>query len=202
MPNRPELGETERDGKTVGSRLIRLQPGQSHRQPARSGRSTSTTTPAPRPPGRRGHPGLALPRGVRRLPPCVGGAGRQKPASRDWAASATTLRAPANAATDEPVASTQSSFGDQAIKEGWTSRPAAESVRAGRRCRTVGCRRLMACGASVTASIHEAGPMTGGMMRFGIPAGFRATCRRRGHAHRGDGRRSACTARSTTSRSR
>ncbi|HJW52486.1 MAG TPA: NAD(P)-binding protein [Burkholderiaceae bacterium] len=76
---------------------------------------------------------------------------------------------------DEPVSihAVERFLGDQAIKEGWTfPRPAAES---GKRVLVVGAGpsglsaayHLRRLGHSV--EIHEAGPMTGGMMRFGIP---------------------------------
>ena len=76
---------------------------------------------------------------------------------------------------DEPVSihAVERFLGDQAIKEGWTfPSPAAES---GKRVLVVGAGpsglsaayHLRRLGHSV--EIHEAGPMTGGMMRFGIP---------------------------------
>ena len=64
-------------------------------------------------------------------------------------------------------------LGDEAIKQGWTVEPAAEP--SGKRVLVVGAGpsglsaayHLTRLGHEVT--IHEAGPMAGGMMRFGIP---------------------------------
>jgi 2-oxoacid:acceptor oxidoreductase delta subunit (pyruvate/2-ketoisovalerate family) len=65
-------------------------------------------------------------------------------------------------------------LGDEAIRRGWALEPGAE--RSGRRVLVVGAGpsglsaayHLTRLGHEVT--IHEAGPMVGGMMRFGIPA--------------------------------
>jgi NADPH-dependent glutamate synthase beta subunit-like oxidoreductase len=64
-------------------------------------------------------------------------------------------------------------LGDEAIKQGWSFEPPAE--RSGKRVLVVGAGpsglsaayHLTRLGHQVT--IHEAGPMVGGMMRFGIP---------------------------------
>jgi NADPH-dependent glutamate synthase beta subunit-like oxidoreductase len=76
---------------------------------------------------------------------------------------------------DESVGinSVEGFLGDRAIEEGWRFEPPAE--RSGKRVLVVGAGpsglsaayHLTRLGHEVT--IHEAGPMTGGMMRFGIP---------------------------------
>jgi NADPH-dependent glutamate synthase beta subunit-like oxidoreductase len=66
-------------------------------------------------------------------------------------------------------------LGDEALKQGWTVAPGAPGAESGKRVLVVGAGpsglaaayHLRRLGHGVT--IHDAGPMAGGMMRFGIP---------------------------------
>jgi NADPH-dependent glutamate synthase beta subunit-like oxidoreductase len=64
-------------------------------------------------------------------------------------------------------------LGDEAIRQGWALR--AERAPTGKRVLVVGAgpvralRRLPAGARGHSVTIREAGPMAGGMMRFGIP---------------------------------
>ena len=171
---------------------------------ARRARSTSTACrPAmQRLPGRRGHPGLALPRRERRLRERLAPPDARQPASRpSWAGSATTTSCEGacnRGQLDEAVGinSVERFLGDEALRRRLGLRRRAES--SGKRVLVVG-----AGPSGLSAAYHlrrlghasrsrEAGPQAGGMMRFGIPEVPPAArgARRRGAAHRRPRRRS------------
>ncbi len=123
------------------------------------------------------YPGLALPRGVR---PLRGGLARahqrQSVAGGDGAGLLSPCEIACNRAQVDVavgINSVERFLGDEAIKLGWTFRSAGggdRQARAGGGRGPVGpsaAYHLRALGHAV--AIHEAGPMAGGMMRFGIP---------------------------------
>ena len=170
-------------------------------------------------PGRREHPELAVPRGGRRL--------RRRLAEADGGQSAARGHGPGllpplrrrlqpRRSSTTPWASTPSSASSatRRCKHGWVRVDASDSrqARAGRGRRPRGLSaayHLRRMGHAVT--IREAGPMAGGMMRFGIPkyrlprdvldggdpahpgAGRRAAARHQGRGHRGSVQRGGST---------
>ena len=129
-------------------------------------------------PGGRRHPGLALPRRERQLRSRVAPPARATtPSRRSWGASATTAaKACATAAkidTAVGINSVERFLGDEALKRGW--RFDAPREESGRHVLIVGAGpsgmsaayHLRRLGHAVT--VIEAGPLLGGMMRFGIP---------------------------------
>ena len=133
-------------------------------------------------PGRREHPGLALRRrgGRRGLRARPGASSwRTTRSRRSWAGSATTrARPPATAASStRRSASTRSSASSATRRSSRAGRfEPSRPRRSGKRVLVVGAGPVRAVGrlpprraSATTVTIHEAGPMAGGMMRFGIP---------------------------------
>ena len=160
----------------------RLQPRQQDRQLAhRAGRLRRPDAALQRRlPGRREHPGLAVRGGGgRRAATSAPGASwsRTTRSRRSWAGSVTTpARPPATAASStRRSASTRSSASSATRRSSRAGSSSSTPSPSGKRVLVVGAGpsglsaayHLTRLGHAVT--IHEAGPMAGGMMRFGIP---------------------------------
>jgi 2-oxoacid:acceptor oxidoreductase delta subunit (pyruvate/2-ketoisovalerate family) len=128
-------------------------------------------------PGRRRHPGLAVPCRIRRLRKRLAAPDQGQPLPGDHGTRLLPhLRGACNRGKiDEPVGinSVERFLGDEALKRGWKLTP--PTTESGKHVLVVGAGpsgmsaayHLRRLGHRVT--VHEAGPLLGGMMRFGIP---------------------------------